>query len=140
MRGLFERFLSMPPVMRLVCFAMLLSPILAVMSVLSGSVSHPDSPVHEYGAAKSISELMLVAVATLPAFVGGILMLVRRRSSVHLFAVGYLGVTVGPFFLSGMRESVEYMIPAVLGALVIGWLVYIYLFFSSEVRAYFERT
>lgn len=140
MRGLLEKFLSMPIIVRMVCAVMLLSPIFTLMSVLSGSVLHSDSPVYEYGAAKNLLELMLVTIATLPAFAGGILMLRRRRSSVHLFAVGYLGAAVGPFYLSAMRESIEYMISSVLGALVIGGFVYAYLCLSSEVRRYFELT
>lgn len=140
MIDILERILSMPIIMRLACFVMLFSPIIAVMSILSGSVSQPNGPVYEYGAAKTLLELMLVAATALPAFVGGILMLIRRRSSIHLFAVGYLVVTVGSLFLSGIRESIEYMAPSVLGTLIIGGLVYTYLVSSSEVKDYFDMT
>lgn len=138
MHGLLERFSTMPVPLRIIFLIMLLSPMLGLASILSGSVMHPSQPLFKYGAAKNVEELILVFVATLPAFMSAVLIFMRRRSALLIFPFGYLGVCLGPFFLSVMQEDAEYFMTSLWFSLILGVCGEGYLCFSKRVKYYFE--
>ena len=138
MKLLVKRILSMPFVMRMVCLVMFLSPIIVLVSTLSGTVLCSLVPDLRYGAADDLLELVLVIVVVLPACVGSVLMILKKWFSVHLFALGYVGGTIGPFVLEAAREQFSCVVTSAAGALVVGGGIYAYLLLSANVREYFS--
>lgn len=137
MGDILERFFSMPFPLRIIFLLMLLSPALALSSVLSGSVAQPGQPLFEYGAAKSLVEVTLAVATAIPACIVGILILCKHRHARALFPIAYLGNCIGPFVLSVMREDFKNFITSLLFVSVIGILISVYLYVSREVRQYF---
>lgn len=93
--------------------------------------------MHGCGAEAGFMSLFVVIIMAMPAFFGAILMFKKWQSSVHLFAIGYVGATIGPFVLWDMKEADNDIFLTAVVTLIIGFAVYIYLCFSKEVRQYF---
>lgn len=126
----FEGFLAMPFPMQIACAAALLGPFIALTAILSGAESYPRSPRNQ------ASEQLAVLFLSLPGFAAGILMLLRHRSSVHLFGLAYVAATVGPMLVSGTSGSTDPVFMA--ATLGIGFPAYTYLLLSPKVRRFLD--
>ncbi len=135
----FERFFSMPFLLKIIFLAGLFSPAIAITSVLTGTMLAPDTPRYEYGAATNLTELFLLIGSTIPAATISVLMVMKRKAALLLFPFGYIAASVGPIFLSTFREDVDYIMSSVLPAVAGGIMAIAYLFFSGAVRRYFEH-
>ncbi len=135
-----ERFFAMPFPLKIIFVSGLLSPVIVVGSVLTGTILPEDAPVFALGAARNLAELMLATAATVPAAIVAILMFLKRKVAILLFPLGYTAASLAPIFLAAFREDTDHMISSVLSALAVGVAASAYLFSSGMVRRYFERS
>lgn len=117
-----KHFFLMPLLLRLATIAMLLSPVLAIGSILSGSITPPQSPIFEYGSAKNLYELILATTVTLPAFLSGLLILNKNKIGIFIFPIGYSSTIASSFVLSSLREQFDQLLISILATSVIGFV------------------
>ena len=129
-------FLEMPLSLKVMSVAGLFSPLLAFGAVLTGSMIPDGYPISLYGAASGLFELFVVVGLMFPATVSTVLILMRLRISRILFVVSYFIASVSPFSLKLFREEISDPKVYLLVAFFTSLVVFVYMFFSEDVRAY----
>lgn len=123
--------------LKVICLALLFSPVLVVVSTLSGSVTNVINSSNTLGDASNLFELALVFVVSIPSFVCGVYVLLRKKAAFILFPISYIVICVSPLLLSSVRSDLDSFKLNLLSALLVGVIVSGYLYFSRDVREYF---
>ena len=129
-------FLKMPLSLKVISVAGLFSPLLALGSVLTGSILPDGYPRSNYGAASNLFELFMVIGLMFPAAVSAVLIVFRLRLSRIFFVVSYFVACVSPFSLKLFREELSEPDLYLLAAFVTSLILSGYMFLSKNVRAY----
>lgn len=132
-----NNFYDMPLLLKIIFIAGLVSPVIAFISVISGSLLVSDAPKYEYGAANSLVELLLVIILHVPSLGVSILMLAKNKLARLLFPLGYFIASISPLFLLAFREDVE-VAETIASSLFVGVLISVYLFISKNICKYFD--
>lgn len=128
---------TMPDLLRWLVILGIIVPLLTFWSVLTGDIGLPERLHGEYGAARSLLELLLVLAACLPAAVGAFLMLARVAGGRVVFLLGLAMAWFAPLLLELVRASLaDLMSVYVVAGMVMVAATSGYLFSSRAVRHY----
>lgn len=132
-----RNFVAMPYLLKLMCLLSAFTPAIAVFSTLSGSVLQPGAPTFEYGAARNLSELIVLALATTPIFAAGVFIVMRRAAARYLFPIGLLCAYFSPLLLVAVRDSLDHPWSYLASGFVVSTAAFVYLIVASSAKRYF---
>lgn len=130
--------MAMPTALKIVTAISLLSPLIAVGSILTGNVATLSDQSYRFGAAKNLPELILVVLATIPVFFCALLILNKKNTVRYLYPLPWLLLCISPLLLESVRSQPSSFLVETTFNVLIGVLIGLYLIFSVSSKNYFK--
>lgn len=128
----------MPVILKIVFLFGTLFPLVAFISVMTGTVLPKGAVFHAYGAAQSLVQLISVVALSLPTFFLSMLILARKKYVVYIFSIAYFIAFSSPLILPSVREKIFYALSLMMAIPPIVIVTNIILIYSKPVSRYFD--
>ncbi len=128
----------MPGIMKVVCLAMLMSP-LAVVSATFPVAEDLSSTLSHLNPDEKPIVLILSLIASIPSFICAILLAKKNRGAILLFPFAFALVSAGPFVFEIISNGSSIMAPYLWGIIGISVGFTGYFYFSKESKLYFSN-
>lgn len=139
-RNLYFAFNNLPAPMR---FAVALSPLFPVglaTGVIEGSFFPPNTEMLSYGAVYKLYQLVAIVFSSLSMFYGALLILKGKSKGTIYYLIGYCLPNSICLYLILLREYYSLFLLSAIGVYLPAVLFTGYIWFSKDLRAYFNST